>query len=157
MCKAWLTSRDDDATLSLKDQFTNVGRNRISFTSTSSGWLMANATARANDWQESRTTHTSLGGVWVGYAVRQLRGCPDGNAKIRCRPVNYLGSPATDFHLWAHLPWVKAWKAAPVPAAALQGSPRNLRGLGSCERQIRRRDPTEPEYVNPFHREVPKP
>ena len=26
-----------------------VGRNRISFTSTSSGWLMANATARAND------------------------------------------------------------------------------------------------------------
>jgi hypothetical protein len=49
MCKAWLTSRDDDATLSLKDQFTNVGRNRISFTSTSSGWLMANATAPAND------------------------------------------------------------------------------------------------------------
>src|SRR5580704_14013991 len=40
---------------------------------------------------------------------------------------------------------------------ARRGSPRDLRGFGSCERQVRRREPTEPEYVNPFHREVPKP
>jgi hypothetical protein len=37
-----------------------------------------------------------------------------------------------------------------------EGSPRDLRGLGSCERQVRRREPTEPEYANPFHREVLK-
>jgi hypothetical protein len=40
---------------------------------------------------------------------------------------------------------------------ARKGSPCDLRGFGSCERQVRRREPTEPEYVNPFHREVPKP
>ena len=34
------------------------------------------------------------------------------------------------------------------------GSPRDLRGFGSCERQVRRREPAEPEYVNSFHREV---
>jgi hypothetical protein len=34
-----------------------VGRNRISFTSTSSGWLMAKATARANDSAGSRSPH----------------------------------------------------------------------------------------------------
>ena len=34
-----------------------VGRNRISFTSTSSGWLMANATARANESAGIATPH----------------------------------------------------------------------------------------------------
>jgi hypothetical protein len=38
-----------DFLLSLLYSSWRVGRNRISFTSTSSGWLMANATARAND------------------------------------------------------------------------------------------------------------
>ena len=45
----------------------------------------------------------------------------------------------------------------PSQSRPLKGSPRDLRGFGSCERQVRRREPTEPEYVNPFHREVPKP
>jgi len=30
-----------------------------------------------------------------------------------------------------------------------------VQGFGSCERQCRRREPTEPDYVNPFPREVP--
>jgi hypothetical protein len=45
----------------------------------------------------------------------------------------------------------------PSQSRPLKGSPCDLRGFGSCERQVRRREPTEPEYVNPFHREVPKP
>jgi hypothetical protein len=45
----------------------------------------------------------------------------------------------------------------PSQSRPLKGSPRDLRGLGSCERQVRRCEPTKPEYVNPFHREVPKP
>src|SRR3977135_76330 len=59
---------------------------------------MANATARANDWQESRPPDTSLGGVWVGYAVRQLRECSDGNAKIRPAQTGKLsGIPCIGF------------------------------------------------------------
>jgi hypothetical protein len=50
--------------------------------------------------------------------------------------------------------WCRHGLAEPEPP---RGSPRDLRGFGSCERQVRRREPTEPEYVNPFHREVPKP
>jgi hypothetical protein len=37
----------------------------------------------------------------------------------------------------------------PSQSRPLKGSPRDLRGLGSCERHVRRREPTEPEYVNP--------
>src|SRR3984893_13167354 len=34
------------------------------------------------------------------------------------------------------------------PETPIKGSPRDLRGFGSCERQVRRRKPAEPEYVN---------
>src|SRR5580704_7993864 len=53
--------------------------------------------------------------------------------------------------------WCRHGLAEPEPPIILKGSPCDLRGFGSCERQVRRREPTEPEYVNPFHREVPKP
>jgi hypothetical protein len=59
-----------------------------------------------------------------------------------------------DFRRIVRIGVVTGW---PSQSRPLKGSPRDLRGLGSCERQIRRREPTEPEYVNPFHREVPKP
>ena len=41
------------------------------------------------------------------------------------------------------------------PELPIKGLARDLRGFGSCEPQVRRREPTEPEYVNSFHREVP--
>jgi Transposase, Mutator family len=59
-----------------------------------------------------------------------------------------------DFRRVVRIGVVVGW---PSQSRPLKGSPRDLRGLGSCERQVRRREPTEPEYVNSFHREVPKP
>jgi hypothetical protein len=38
------------------------------------------------------------------------------------------------------------WTWPPVK----QGSPRAVRGFGSCERQFRRREPTEPKRCRPF-------
>ena len=40
----------------------------------------------------------------------------------------------------------------PSQSRPLKGSPRDVRGFGSCERQVRRREPTEPDHVDPFHR-----
>jgi hypothetical protein len=59
-----------------------------------------------------------------------------------------------DFRRIVRIGVVMGW---PRQSRPLKGSPRDLRGFGWCERQVRRREPTEPEYVNPFHREVPKP
>ena len=59
-----------------------------------------------------------------------------------------------DFRRIVRIGVVVGW---PSQSRPLKGSPRDVRGFGSCERQVRRREPTEPEYVNPFHREVPKP
>ena len=59
-----------------------------------------------------------------------------------------------DFRRIVRIGVVMGW---PSQSRPLKGSPRDLRGFGSCEHQVRRREPTEPEYVNPFHREVPKP
>jgi hypothetical protein len=58
-----------------------------------------------------------------------------------------------DFRRIVRIGVVMGW---PRQSRPLKGSPSDLRGFGSCERQVRR-EPTEPEYVNPFHREVPKP
>src|ERR1700675_3942335 len=59
-----------------------------------------------------------------------------------------------DFRRIVRIGVVMGW---PSQSRPLKGSPRDLRGFGWCERQVRRREPTEPEYVNPCHREVPKP
>jgi hypothetical protein len=59
-----------------------------------------------------------------------------------------------DFRRIVRIGVVMGW---PSQSRPLKGSPCDLRGFGSCERQVRRREPTEPEYVNPFPREVPKP
>jgi hypothetical protein len=37
-----------------------------------------------------------------------------------------------------------------------EGSPREVRGFGSCERQFRRREPRSPNDVDPFHK-IPEP
>jgi hypothetical protein len=58
-----------------------------------------------------------------------------------------------DFRRIVGIGVVMGW---PSQSRPLKGSPRDSRGLGSCERQVRRREPTEPEYVNPFHRERPE-
>jgi hypothetical protein len=51
-----------------------------------------------------------------------------------------------DFRRIVRIGVVMGW---PSQSRPLKGSPRDLRGFGSCERQVRRREPTEPEYVNP--------
>ena len=51
--------------------------------------------------------------------------------------------------------WYRHGLAEPEPP--IKGLAPRFAGFGSCERQVQRREPTEPEYVNPFHREVPKP
>src|SRR6202040_3031748 len=54
-----------------------------------------------------------------------------------------------DFRRIVRIGVVMGW---PSQSRPLKGSPCDLRGFGSCERQVRRREPTEPEYVNPFHK-----
>jgi hypothetical protein len=69
----------------------------------------------------------------------------------RLRPPNSTGLLPQSTHLL----WV-----SPVDLATfrrVEGSPRDLRGFGSCERQFRRRENGAQTHVDPFHREVPEP
>src|SRR3984893_9533033 len=52
-----------------------------------------------------------------------------------------------DFRRIVRIGVVVGW---PSQSRPLKGSPRDLRGLGSCERQFRRREPTEPKRCRPF-------
>ena len=52
-----------------------------------------------------------------------------------------------DFRRIVRIGVVMGW---PSQSRPLKGSPCDLRGFGSCERQVRRREPTEPKRCRPF-------
>src|ERR1700738_2625629 len=52
-----------------------------------------------------------------------------------------------DFRRIVRIGVVMGW---PSQSRPLKGSPCDLRGFGSCERQFRRREPTEPKRCRPF-------
>jgi hypothetical protein len=128
-----------------------------------------------NNWLGREDSNRSMHFICIAFAdEKRERNCVALEAvslrpEIQCRgkapvviPTRFTEDVRADFRAQNRLDFrrivrigvVRGW---PSQSRPLKGSPRDLRGFGSCERQGRRHEPTEPEYVNSFHREIPKP
>src|ERR1700687_1917164 len=120
---------------------------------------------RKESWLSKQDSNQSMHFICIAFGRRKTRAklrrarsgvfgarnSPSGEGAPVVIPTRFTEDVRADFRAQNRLDFrrivrigvVMGW---PSQSRPLKGSPRDVRGLGSCERQFRRREPTEPEY-----------